>query len=157
MEAEYKRTIRSPVGNLTVYSDGEYINKIEFSGDTLYDGEKDNTPALCEAEKQLNEYFSGIRKAFTIPVKTEGTDFQKAVWKAMSEIPYGDTAAYGKLASIIGKPSASRAVGNACGANPIPIIIPCHRVVSSSDEGGFSGGISIKRFLLELEKRMLGE
>jgi methylated-DNA-[protein]-cysteine S-methyltransferase len=155
MAAEYKRTISSPVGGLNIYSDGEYIIKIEFSGDTSYDGENDNTPVLCEAEKQINEYFTGTRTSFTVLVKAEGTDFQKAVWKAMSEIPYGDTATYGKLASIIGKPAASRAVGNACGANPIPIIIPCHRVVSSSGEGGFSGGINIKRFLLELEKRTL--
>ena len=156
MEHIYKRSFDSPVGMLQIFSDGVNITEVRFSDKAVNAVNDDITP-LMEAEKQIKEYFVGTRKTFTVPVKTEGTDFHKAVWKAMSEIPYGDKITYKALASAAGNPKACRAVGNACGANPIPIIIPCHRVISSAGEGGFSGGINIKRFLLELEKRTPGE
>ncbi|MDD4124150.1 MAG: methylated-DNA--[protein]-cysteine S-methyltransferase [Eubacteriales bacterium] len=156
MEHIYIRSFASPVGMLQILSDGENITEVRFS-DKAVNAVNDAIPSLLEAEKQIQEYFIGTRKTFTVPVKTEGTNFQKAVWKAMSEISYGDKITYKGLASAAGHPKACRAVGNACGANPIPIIIPCHRVISATGEGGFSGGINIKRFLLELEKRTPGE
>ncbi len=151
------------MGKLEIISDGEYITGINFASETSETSETDNTehasgdavPVLADAEKQLNEYFSGIRNRFTVPVKAEGTPFQKAVWRAMSEIPYGEKLTYKSLASAAERPGAFRAVGSACGANPVPIIIPCHRVVASNGEGGFSGGLDIKRALLELEESIV--
>lgn len=148
----YRRVIASPVGRLEILSDGEYITGIDFS-DRDNETENDDTKVLLEAERQLNEYFAGARTAFSVPVKAEGTDFQKSVWKTISGIRYGMKSTYKSIASAAGHRKACRAAANACGANPVPILIPCHRVVSSSGEGGYSGGIEIKRFLLELEKR----
>ncbi len=139
---------------LQILSDGVNITEVRFSAKEV-NTVNDDISVLLEAEKQINEYFSGTRKAFTVPVKAEGTDFQKAVWKAISEIPYGNKITYKALASAAGHPKACRAAGGACGTNPVLIFIPCHRVVSSTGEGGFSGGISKKRYLNELEKRTL--
>jgi methylated-DNA-[protein]-cysteine S-methyltransferase len=98
------------------------------------------------------EYFEGRRKAFTIPLDINGTPFHREVWRALLTIPYGKTKSYGQIAQQIGKPRAPRAVGQACGANPIPIIIPCHRVLTSTGKiGGYTGGIDIKNALLKLE------
>jgi methylated-DNA-[protein]-cysteine S-methyltransferase len=105
---------------------------------------------------QLQEYFSGKRQAFTFPLAPRGTPFQLAVWNALLEIPYGDTISYAELARRIGKPSAVRAVGAANGANPIPVIIPCHRVIGSNGTlTGYGGGIERKQWLLALEGRRL--
>jgi len=102
--------------------------------------------------QQLKEYFDGKRKKFDVKLHLVGTPFEKRVWKALMEIPYGKTASYAEIALKIGKPTAFRAVGNANGKNPIPIIIPCHRVINSSGElGGYGGGLDLKRRLLELE------
>lgn len=153
------RFVPSPVGVLKLETDGEGITGVVFAG-------KDNTatpppqkpeiPAeaaalLDKTEKQLGEYFKKTRKTFSVPLKPAGTEFQKAILHAMAEIPYGKTVTYARLAADAGRPKATRAAGNACGANPIPILIPCHRVVATHGEGGFSGGIDIKRFLLALE------
>jgi methylated-DNA-[protein]-cysteine S-methyltransferase len=111
-----------------------------------------NNKFIDQAEGQLKAYFSGKLKKFTVPLDFKGTDFQKSVWKTMSEIPYGETATYGGIAMALA--SGARAVGTACGRNPIPIIVPCHRVLGSgSSEGGFSGGqgLPTKRKLLALE------
>ena len=106
------------------------------------------------ANLQLQEYFAGKRTAFDLPLELEGTPFQLAVWKAMLEIPYGETRTYGQLAAAIGRPAASRAVGQAANRNPIWIVIPCHRIVGSNHSlTGYAGGLSMKRALLELEKR----
>ena len=105
------------------------------------------------ANLQLQEYFAGKRTAFDLPLELEGTSFQLAVWKAMLEIPYGETRTYGQLAAAIGRPAASRAVGQAANRNPIWIVIPCHRIVGSNHSlTGYAGGLSMKRSLLELEK-----
>jgi methylated-DNA-[protein]-cysteine S-methyltransferase len=105
---------------------------------------------------ELAEYFSGKRKAFTFPLAPKGTEFQLAVWNALLDIPYGDTATYAELARRIGRPSAVRAVGAANGANPIPVIIPCHRVIGSNGTlTGYGGGIERKQWLLTLEGRRL--
>lgn len=105
-----------------------------------------------QTEQQLNEYFSGTRKTFTIPLHPIGTEFQKQVWTALTSIPYGETRTYAQLASQIGNPKAVRAVGAANGKNPLSIIVPCHRVIGSSGNlTGFAGGLDAKATLLSLE------
>jgi methylated-DNA-[protein]-cysteine S-methyltransferase len=112
-------------------------------------------PLARELTTQLNDYFDGKNSRFTVPLDLrDGTEFQRSVWRQMAKIPAGKTRSYKDLAARIGKPAAVRAVGGACGANPIPILIPCHRVVTSDGKlGGFSGGLHWKKKLLSLEKR----
>jgi methylated-DNA-[protein]-cysteine S-methyltransferase len=108
---------------------------------------------LRETRRQLDEYFRGRRRKFDIPVLMVGTDFQKSVWNVLVKVPYGDTSTYLQLAKDIGKEKALRAVGNAMAANPISIIVPCHRIIGSDGElVGYGGGLSVKRRLLELER-----
>ncbi len=103
--------------------------------------------------KQIQDYFEGKRKSFALPLSLKGTDFQTKVWKAIARVPYGKTISYSGLAGNRGNKKALRAVGTACGNNPIPIIIPCHRVISKDGSiGGFTGGLFIKRKMLELEE-----
>jgi methylated-DNA-[protein]-cysteine S-methyltransferase len=109
-------------------------------------------PPLPELRRQLAEYFAGSRRQFDLPLDAIGTDFERRVWEALVEIPYGETRTYGGIAAAIGRPQACRAVGRANGLNPIPIIIPCHRVIGSDGSlTGYGGGLHIKRFLLRLE------
>lgn len=111
------------------------------------------SPLLAQAEEELNEYFAGVRRSFTVPLAPKGTAFQQAVWAQLLAIPYGETRTYGQLAAALGRPMASRAVGGACHANPIGILIPCHRVVGADGTlTGYAGGLEIKRYLLELER-----
>lgn len=111
------------------------------------------TPLIKEAAKQLYEYLEGKRKAFDIPIRLEGTPFQKAVWQALLRIPYGETMTYGEIADRIGNPKAARAVGMANNRNPVAVFVPCHRVIGA-DGGlvGYASGLVIKRWLLDLEK-----
>jgi O-6-methylguanine DNA methyltransferase len=103
-------------------------------------------------ERQLTEYLEGKRRVFELPLRLEGSDFQKEVWEAVARIPYGQTASYGQIAQLIGKPGASRAVGAANGANPIPIVIPCHRVIGKDGSlTGYGGGLALKSRFLALE------
>lgn len=112
------------------------------------------TPLLDETAQQLSEYFAGTRKAFTLPLRLQGTEFQRAVWGALQQIPYGKTKSYGQIAKEIGKPSAARAVGRANHVNPISIIVPCHRVVGGDGSlVGYGGGLDKKAFLLRLEEQ----
>jgi methylated-DNA-[protein]-cysteine S-methyltransferase len=112
--------------------------------------------AFVEVVRQLQSYFAGARKHFDLSLSLEGTDFQKTVWTALRQIPYGETISYKELAQMIGRPRAVRAVGAANGANPIPIIIPCHRVIGNDGSlTGFGGGLPLKKRLLELESRQL--
>jgi methylated-DNA-[protein]-cysteine S-methyltransferase len=114
------------------------------------------TRRLDDLTTQLREYFAGKRKTFDFPLAPRGTEFQLAVWNALLDIPYGDTTTYAELARRIGRPSAVRAVGAANGANPIPVIIPCHRVIGSNGTlTGYGGGIERKQWLLALEGRRL--
>jgi len=111
------------------------------------------TPLIREAAKQLEEYFVGKRKIFDIPLGPEGTPFQRAVWEALLEIPYGETRSYGDIAARIGNPKAARAVGMANNRNPIAVFVPCHRVIGASGKlVGYAGGVDVKKKLLELEK-----
>ena len=109
------------------------------------------------AKKELDAYFRGKGKGFTVDIAPEGTAFQQKVWMAMSQIPYGKVATYGELARAIGRPTACRAVANAVGKNPLLILLPCHRVVASKGLGGFSAGLPLKRRLLTLEKIEIAE
>ena len=143
--------ISSPLGSILLKADQEALYVLEFT-ESLLTEEITNNPVLKLAQKELNEYFKGVRREFTIPVQLEGTRFQLSVWQELQEIPYGITISYGELAQRVGNPAASRAVGGANGKNPIPIIVPCHRVISSNHKlGGYSSGLQRKAFLLNLE------
>lgn len=124
----------------------------------FYSKEKDNdnikeTPLIEECFKQLNEYFKGERKEFNVPIEVEGSEFQKKVWNALLDIPYGETRSYKDIAIAIGNEKACRAVGMANNRNPISIIIPCHRVIGANGKlVGYGGGLNIKEKLLNIEK-----
>ena len=143
--------LKSPLGTLYLIFASGLLTSIAFSkpSNILLKRAEGITPA----RKELSEYFEKARQKFTCPtVFIEGTEFEKKVWEALREIPYGETRTYKWLAEKIGKPHAFRAVGNALGKNPIPIIFPCHRVIETDGSiGGYSAGVEIKRRLLEIE------
>ena len=148
----YRACHHSEIGPLEVVGNQKGILTITFGADEF---ETDrNLPALmAECLRQLTEYFKGRRQKFSIPLVLEGTDFQKAVWRQLQKIPFGQTASYGDIARAVGSPRAFRAVGNANNKNPIPLIIPCHRVIGSDGKlVGFGGGIWRKEWLLEHEQ-----
>ncbi len=148
-------TIDSPVGLLTIVVDDEgRLNELRF---TREDEPRQLPDARCQfVVKQLDEYFAGKRKTFDIPLAMKGTPFQLAVWNELTRIGYGDTISYAELAHRIGRPAAVRAVGAANGANPIPVIVPCHRVIGTNGSlTGYGGGIERKQWLLALEGRRL--
>ena len=134
----------------TPLSDGEKRIRAEFHVEKF---ERDDTfPMLLIAKSQLEKYVVGKNIPFTVPLDIKGTEFQQAVWKTIAQIPYGETRTYTQIAQQIGRPKAVRAVGSACGVNPVPIIIPCHRVVASNGGlGGYSGGLEVKKCLLGIE------
>lgn len=140
--------IDTPVGKMFLSSDGENITELKFGSCG-----KDFPDAVTEkARAELEEYFAGTRKSFSVALKPKGTAFQKSVWAALCEIPYGKTASYGFIAEKIGNKKACRAVGMANNRNPIAIIIPCHRVVGANGSlTGYAGGLDKKEFLLKLE------
>lgn len=140
-------TVDSPLGPLALTSESGAVVRLDWA-DLPGEGAD---PVLAEAARQLADYFAGRRHDFDLPLRPAGTDFQRRAWTAMSAIPYGTVATYGQLARGLG--SVARAVGGACGANPIPILVPCHRVVASAGQGGYSGkgGLGTKDFLLRLE------
>lgn len=146
------------IGQLLLAGDGESLSLLGFPRGKMLrqhePGWKRDTGAFAKVTEQLDEYFAGERVAFDLPLQPAGTEFQNTVWKALTKIPYGETWSYGQLASHIGRPKASRAVGAANGLNPIPIIIPCHRVIGSNGKlTGFGGGLETKEFLLNLESQ----
>ncbi len=145
----------SPVGPLTLHSNGAAITGLEFDHPKyhLEPSPRGNDRVLDTARRELDRYFAGKLQAFTAPLAPKGTPFQLRVWAALQKIPYGATRTYGQQAAAIGQPKAVRAVGLANGRNPIAIIIPCHRVIGA-DGGltGFGGGIARKRLLLDLEQ-----
>lgn len=139
------------VGDITIVSSEEAITNI-FFGKIDMNFVKVETDLIKRTISELNEYFEGCREDFDVPIDPKGTDFQKKVWQRLCKIPYGHTASYSQIAFEIGNPKACRAVGGANGRNPIPIIIPCHRVISKNGKiGGFSADINIKLKLLRLE------
>jgi methylated-DNA-[protein]-cysteine S-methyltransferase len=140
---------KTELGTLAVVEDGGALVRLEWVKGALTQAP---TPLLKEAEKQLKAYFAGRLTAFSLPLALEGTPFQKRVWKAMNAIPYGKTRTYGELARQL--KSSPRAVGGACGANPIPVIVPCHRVTGAQGQlTGYSGagGVETKAWLLRHE------
>jgi methylated-DNA-[protein]-cysteine S-methyltransferase len=147
------RVVDSPVGGLRLAASEKGLTAITWH-DAGANGE-DRSPVcetLQQAERELHEYFAGQRRVFSIPLDMQGTEFQLAVWRALLEIPFGTTRSYGQLASRLGNPQAYRAVGAANGRNPIPIVVPCHRVIGSTGKlTGFGGGLPTKEFLLRLE------
>lgn len=147
----YELVIESPVGLLTLGSDGESLTELRF-GD--YGQGNDPCPVLVETARQLAEYFAGVRREFSIPLKPDGTAFQRSVWTALESIPYGSISTYGEIAAKIGNPRASRAVGGANNHNPIAIIVPCHRVIGANGNlTGYAGGLDVKESLLALERK----
>ena len=159
MSLSYK-LIPSPIGELKLVASDEGLVAILWENDRprrvrLADlVENPAHPMLLRTEKELNEYFSHKRKAFTVPLDMRGTYFQKQVWEALLGIPFGETRTYGQLANQLGNPKATRAVGAANGRNPIAIIVPCHRVIGFSGRlTGFAGGLDAKDHLLKLEGR----
>ena len=152
--------LESPVGPLLLVADDKGLCRIDFARngrpakpDPAW---REDRVALKEAIHQLELYFAGRLEYFDLPLAPHGTSFQMDVWKRLCDIPYGETISYGELARRIGNPKASRAVGLANGSNPIPIIIPCHRVIGSNGKlTGYGGGLPIKEKLLALEKRQL--
>ena len=153
----YLLRVPSPIGRLELTSDGTAITSllIEHDGALPLDDEPDNsTPVLETAAVQLGEYFAGTRRDFDLPVALGGTEFQRSVWRELSNIGFGEAASYGEIGHATGRATAGRAVGGAVGANPIPIIVPCHRVLASNGRiTGYSGGngIPTKVWLLEHE------
>jgi methylated-DNA-[protein]-cysteine S-methyltransferase len=146
----------TPIGELLLAGDDEALCLVGFpEGSMRRDPEPDwiyNEKPFVAARQQLTEYFAGERREFDLPLKLNGTEFQMSVLRALQQIPYGETSSYADIAERIGRPTAVRAVGAANGRNPIPIIVPCHRVIGSHGElTGFGGGLDTKEALLRLE------
>lgn len=169
MTTYYSTTVPSPIGPLfCVVDDDGAVVRIEFpngagAGEVATDLARRGIDLVDSAAKtrrlrqQLAEYFAGERRSFDLPLAPEGTDFQRRVWRALVAIPYGETESYGELAVRIGRPGASRAVGRANATNPIPIVVPCHRVIGADGSlTGFGGGLDAKRQLLALERERAG-
>ena len=149
--------IDSPVGPLLLASDNDGLRLIEFHAPRYAmqrdaDWREGDNAVLRITRAQLDEYFAGKRRDFDLPLAPRGTDFQRNVWQTLATIPYGATISYAQLATRVGKPTAMRAVGAANGRNPLPIVLPCHRVIGADGSlTGFGGGLPTKEFLLKLE------
>jgi methylated-DNA-[protein]-cysteine S-methyltransferase len=149
----------SPVGRLRLVSDGEHLIAIEFENlqAAMTDDVERSDAALNACGKQLKEYFAGRRREFDLPLSPAGTEFQQNVWAALKAIPYGELRSYRDIAEGLDKPKAVRAVGAANGRNPLPIVVPCHRVIGSDGSlTGFAGGLEAKKILLRLEGAIEG-
>lgn len=156
--------LSSPIGELNIICSKEYLlfltfEKLKYSQFNQFKDKyltyeyKGTYPVIYKVTNQLNEYFNKERTEFSIPIKLFGTDFQRSVLMTIKNIPYGATFSYSKIAKLINNPKSCRAVGNAAGKNPIPIIIPCHRVIKKDNSiGGFTGDLEIKKYLLNFER-----
>ncbi len=151
-------TYESPVGPLTLVGGSAGLSRLFFPGHARGLDPQGHDPApFADAIAQLEEYFAGRRRDFTLALDLQGTPFQQAVWAQLTAIPYGQTRAYGELARAIGRPDRARAVGAAVGRTPVPIIVPCHRAVGANgDLTGYLGGLPLKRTLLDLEATASG-
>ncbi len=153
--------LETPIGALLLAGCDKYLRFVGFAQgnqarDPLPEWRRD-AQMFAQAKRELTQYFSGERTEFTVPIKLAGSDFQRSVWQALIDVPYGETCSYGDIASAINNPKSSRAVGGANNANPIPVIVPCHRIIGASGSmTGFGGGIPTKEFLLDLEGRTAG-
>ena len=145
----------TPFGDMTLAEENGALTSLSFQA---LSGPDSPTPLLKRGIRELDEYFAGKRTSFDLPLHLSGTPFQLAVWRALAEIPYGALETYGGLAARIGKPKAARAVGMGCHNNPLPIIIPCHRVVGHNGSlTGFGGGLGLKQALISLESAESGK
>lgn len=151
--SEIIHTYPTLLGRISLVSNGESITALYLPTENLPVMEDREDELMATAISQIEEYLAGRRKTFDFPYSQDGTCFRKEVWEGISSIPYGETVTYGELSESIGHPRAFRAVGTSCGLNRLPIIVPCHRVVASGGIGNYSGGIEIKKQLLELERR----
>ncbi|HEY4555546.1 MAG TPA: methylated-DNA--[protein]-cysteine S-methyltransferase, partial [Lysobacter sp.] len=153
-------TIESPVGPLLLVGDENALRVIEFArprhpAPRAADWQAGENAVLRAAATQLCEYFAGARRVFDLPLAPQGTAFQCAVWRTLAAIPYGETVSYAQLAQRLDRPTATRAVGAANGRNPLPIELPCHRVIGANGHlTGFAGGLPVKEHLLRLEGAM---
>ena len=150
----YWTTLHTPIGDLLIEASETAVTRIFFENEAAAPESKPQlNDVLREAKAQLAEYFAGTRTSFTFPIQAAGTEFQQAVWKELLKIKYGATSTYGKLAKAIHRPiTAARGVGQACGHNPLPIVVPCHRVLGKTGSlTGFGGGTWRKDWLLRLE------
>jgi methylated-DNA-[protein]-cysteine S-methyltransferase len=153
-------TIESPIGDLLLLGDGHALRGLYMQAGRKPVRVSDSWQAadepFAEARHQVEQYFAGERTAFDLPLAPEGSEFERRVWRALEDIPYGETESYGEVAERIGAPGAARAVGLANGRNPISIVVPCHRVIGANGTlTGYGGGLERKRFLLELEQGKL--
>ena len=158
MSTNAAATLSTPIGELLLVSDGAALVALRFDdarrGEPTPGGAED--PLIGRASGQLREYFAGERSSFDLPLRPAGTPFEQRVWDELRRIPYGETTSYGEIAARIGEPAAARAVGRANGRNPIPVIVPCHRVIGADGSlTGFGGGLACKRALLDLERGAL--
>lgn len=145
-------TISSPVGSLVLRASKKGLVSIDRGKSARVRGEAQAERHIDRASRELGEYFAGKRRTFTVPLDLSGTPFQLQVWRVLRRIPFGKAVSYGEEARMLGMPKAARAVGSANGRNPIPIIVPCHRVVAGDGTlGGYSAGLAMKRKLLALE------
>lgn len=151
---KYYIDFKSKIGLIYLLADKDSLIAIDFNrNDNYQNAKKDQNHQILKLAKiQLTEYFEGKRKIFSVPISTSGTEFQKRAWRELQKIPFGKVLSYGQQAIKMNCPKAQRATGSANGKNPIPIIIPCHRIITADRKiGGFSNDIEIKRFLLRLE------
>ena len=149
-------TFNTPIGFLTIREEEKKLTKLFWEANSVQTMKNElHSDFLYEVYTQVNEYLTGRRKQFDVPLKYQGTQFQQSVWQELQKIPYGETRSYQEIAAAIGNEKAVRAVGQANNKNPILLIIPCHRVIhKSGDISGFACGVEVKRYLLELEKGM---
>lgn len=156
MSPTHYATIDSPIGQLLILGDSDAVCGLYMNGDGEYDDRKvgltEDPAVFADALSQLADYFAGRRTDFDLNLAPRGTEFQRAVWQALLEIPYGQTRSYGQIAAAIGRPGAARAVGGANNRNPIAVIVPCHRVIGASGAlVGYGGGLPRKTWLLDHE------
>lgn len=155
-DTHYFTIFNSALGDLAITGDGVSITGLYNSEHNCFNLAKQGRRSdkhFALARQQLDEYFQGIRKSFELPVESTGTNFQKAVWNSLKNIPYGETRSYGDIGTLINKPKAYRAVGSANGRNSIMIIVPCHRVIAADGSiSGYAGGKEAKRWLLQHEQ-----
>ena len=145
------RTLETPIGMIEIQADENGVCALILHAAT---DKNDNSELLDWAQRELEEYFAGRRRVFSVPLSIVGTPFQKKVWHALKDIPYGETRTYGEIAAIIGNKNAARAVGMANNKNPLPVFIPCHRVIGAGGKlTGYAGGLEMKKILLGIEER----
>jgi len=154
----YSTTLETPIGPLHLIADDNFLYRIALPSGTSPLPRTAPAPAghplISLASSQLRQYFAGSRQHFDLPLAPQGTPFQLAVWQLMQQIPFGRTRTYGELAARLGDPNKARAVGGAANRNPLPLLIPCHRVLGAGGKlTGFAGGLEMKQFLLTLEQK----